>query len=608
MSLSMDADEEVHASSSSAQGNGASAQAGSSSLDENPPAYRLFLGDSVGDLKMLRLQCPPLPTGHEPPLPVTVALKPRPTTTSSSGSGDRAVQKMAAGVIAGVGWVIALARRNATIDVVLPSQPRSDTDADAELQASLLVTISNPKMKAGLQRWVGLAIGSDGVFAATSAGDFAYTRLGPVGQVSDAEASTSTSSRPSTSTPRQISVESTQRLELPEPLQSLVFHPQVNPTHFLYGGEEVPLSIWDIGLAFSPQTRAGTDDGDAEAATTHSADVEATGNAKLRKRKRQAEAKAKARELLWGEVWRAKNLPNDALSLPQRPNVTSIAVVESRDQSPERPCRDSDQAASHEVPNLLIAVGTRDGLLRLFDPASGARKHTRQCRVVAEGQSASVRSLTCPTAGSTDDTEVIAADSSGKLSVVDWEQGRLKYQWKDITGAISAVVPLLPPSKPESDATSDPLVFSSSMDRILRLHTMPSKASLSKTGSKRVVMRGQNMSSIFTGGSIVTAAVWDGEVPTLPADADGNEADESMRKVAGDDSDEEAGDGRADEDDDDEDVWQGMQEVGEVPNGTGRRRGVGKAAGSEGSDGEASDGGGGKAEALREQTSKRNRQ
>ena len=122
-----------------------------------------------------------------------------------------------------------------------------------------------------------------------------------------------------------MQVESMQRLELPEPLQSLVFYPTQHPTHFTYGGEEIPLSLWDIGTALSPRKDDDGEEEDEEAANGREVYAAPNGeladnsnnndhamttrdNSKQRKRKRQAEARAKAKELLWGEIWRAKNV------------------------------------------------------------------------------------------------------------------------------------------------------------------------------------------------------------------------------------------------------------------------------------------------------------
>lgn len=140
------------------------------------------------------------------------------------------------------------------------------------------------------------------IYAATSAGDFTKTVL------KHDSSSASSSTAPAN---QLLTIEATHRLSLPEPLQSVVFYPASHPSNFLYGGEEIPLSIWNIDTALStpPSTQNEANDSETYTAPNGEAAAAATGeNSKMRKRKRQAEARAKAKELLWGEVWRAKNV------------------------------------------------------------------------------------------------------------------------------------------------------------------------------------------------------------------------------------------------------------------------------------------------------------
>jgi ribosome biogenesis protein NSA1 len=72
---------------------------------------------------------------------------------------------------------------------------------------------------------------------------------------------------------------------------------------FAYGGDEVELSVWDTERAFAPEPVSSSD---------------AAGI----KRKRDA--------LFAGEVWRAKNLPNDGLGLRQPVRITSLTYLSTR--------------------------------------------------------------------------------------------------------------------------------------------------------------------------------------------------------------------------------------------------------------------------------------
>jgi hypothetical protein len=99
-----------------------------------------------------------------------------------------------------------------------------------------------------------------------------------------------------------------QRIELVEPLQALVFEPESDPKYFAYGGEEVPLSVWDIQKARStpPPSEEPQDFDEENERETGEGSTTLSGKAK--KRKRVAEKRAKAKEYKWGEIWRAKNV------------------------------------------------------------------------------------------------------------------------------------------------------------------------------------------------------------------------------------------------------------------------------------------------------------
>lgn len=111
-------------------------------------------------------------------------------------------------------------------------------------------------------------------------------------------------------------------VSLPEPLQQLVFEPESDPKFFAFGGEEMPLSVWDAQKAItqpsvdsSPHTSGSEDNGgDGESGRGHTKqseqDVDGPPSSKdqAAKRKRVAEGRAKSKEFLWGEVWRAKNV------------------------------------------------------------------------------------------------------------------------------------------------------------------------------------------------------------------------------------------------------------------------------------------------------------
>ncbi|CAO1627610.1 unnamed protein product [Sympodiomycopsis kandeliae] len=467
------------------------------SSSSSSSGYQFYLGDSDGMIKSFTVPVKSVEGDDE-----QIAL-PSNVYQGGSSKGSGAVQRMVGGVIDGVGYVLAVARKNATIDILQPSsEPSSSTSSSSSPR--LIKTIKNPKMKAGLQRWVGLSICDTGVYACTSAGDWTFTRVQADQEDEEEE-------------------DVVHRVGLPEPLQSCIFYPEYNPRYFLYGGEQVPLSIWDIEcIKNGGKISEGDDDNEEEDKSGDTSGL----NAKQRKRKRQIENRAKAKELLPpGEIWRAKNLANDALSLPRRPNISSIGVVGSNDTTAVEP---------GTVPSLQIAVGTRDGLIRMYDPSSGVRKYTKEIRVVPHTSSAQVENSAIKAiyTGCTNNEELIASDGSGRLTCVNHTQGKSLYQWKDIKGSITSVATI-------QDTN---WFLSSSFDRLLRTHTYA-------TGTES---RGKVVKSTFTGGSNVTSIVWDGIVPD--AAEQGNESI-SMRN--------EDDDGSEDsEEGEEEEVWNEMQQVG----------------------------------------------
>lgn len=390
--------------------------------------------------------------------------------------GDHLVQKIASGRLRDVD-VTALARKDGRIDIL------------ETMSGKLLTSLRNAEMKKGVHRWVGLAVAHDGIFACTSAGDMRFFSI-------DQEEG----SKDATLAMKGDCI----KRELPEPLQMVSFEPKSDPTHFAYGGEEIPLSVWDARQAISSngEVQDGESNENASSSSrngssgTHTVngmeeEVDAATANKQRKRKRIMENRAKARELMLGEIWRAKNLPNDALSLPQRPDILSIAFLGS--------------------PHL-IATGTRTGHIRIFDTSS-QRKHTHEYRAFgATQEKIPVKILLC----SERKTELIAADTTGKLFVLDVRSGSVLYQYKGINGAVLSMEAL--PAIKNNPGSS--YLITASADRLLRLHSVPidSQAATIGTSAEDVPLRkstkqkGQTLSSQFMreGANVIA---WDGVVP-----------------------------------------------------------------------------------------------
>lgn len=287
--------------------------------------YNLYSADTNGDVFLVQFPIASSSSLSSVPSSSTATYEPVAIRggRKKGSSSERAAQKLAYGRLAGGQRVLAIARRDATIDVVsVSSSAEEDGEGDIETVkaveegqggARLLATLSEPRMKPGLQRWVGLAVHSRGIVACASSGAFTFFPLASSYNKEEEEEAEKVAGQGV-----ELAEAEVVRLELPGPLQQLVFHREgasEDPTHFAYGGEEVPLSLWDLNKALSeapgPDNVDGQLDGGEAAGEAVAEDAqakEAGENAKARKRKRQAEARQKNKELFWGEIWRAKNV------------------------------------------------------------------------------------------------------------------------------------------------------------------------------------------------------------------------------------------------------------------------------------------------------------
>lgn len=164
--------------------------------------------------------------------------------------------------------------------------------------------------------------------------------------------------------------------------------------------------------------------------------------------------------------------------------------------------------------------------------------------------------------------EIFVSDTSGKLFAVEWTRGKTLYSYKDITGAISGLVPLPAPQAAGAKSgvkgeihASLPSLASTSLDRMVRLHsTVPPPVAQVKANGKEQVKRpavsnkrGQVIASVFTGGPAAVACVWDGKVPTIEESAEDN-----LRAGKGNGEEAES----EEEDDDEDEIWDEMDQVG----------------------------------------------
>ncbi|RPD66026.1 hypothetical protein L226DRAFT_608942 [Lentinus tigrinus ALCF2SS1-7] len=214
---------------------------------------------------------------------------------------------------------------------------------------------------------------------------------------------------------------------------------------FAYGGDEVELSVWDTERAFSQEGAAPT------SATTQS-----------KKRKR-------AQELLHGELWRAKNLPNDHLDLRQPVHNTALTFL---------------QPSPSPVHQHILA-GTAQGALRRYDTRAGRRP-------VAAWKNVATSGINTVEKGS-HDNEVFFADRCSTLGALDLRNGKTICTYKGISGAVTSVAP------------AQSFMASAAEDRFIRLHSTfgpPAEA------GKNLDRKGEVLDKLYMK-VIPTVVVWD---------------------------------------------------------------------------------------------------
>ncbi|KAI0256903.1 hypothetical protein BJV78DRAFT_316372 [Lactifluus subvellereus] len=163
---------------------------------------------------------------------------------------------------------------------------------------------------------------------------------------------------------------------------------------FAYGGDEVELSVWDLEAAFAPKQQPAVAQMPSQPETS-------------RKRKRRGD------DLLPGELWRAKNVANDSLSLRQPVHNTCLTFL--------------------STPQQLLA-GTQRGDVRRYDTRA-ARKPVVEWKQIAKGNGI----------GGVEkgfhENEVFVSDQTSNLFAVDTRNGRVIYGYKGLAGAITSMAP-----------------------------------------------------------------------------------------------------------------------------------------------------------------------
>ncbi|RSH94000.1 hypothetical protein EHS25_006653 [Saitozyma podzolica] len=306
---------------------------------------------------------------------------------------------------------------------------------------------------------------------------------------------------------------SLQTTHVPSPVLALASH-SPEATSVALAGKEVDVSLWDVERTFAERP----------------AGEEGVGSSK-------SGVKRKNAALEPGEIWRAKNLPNDHLSLRPPIHHLSLAFLPSS-------------------PHLLVS-GTKSGSVRGYDTRQ--RKPVSDWRVAKEGGVGCV----CPGA----EHELFFSDRSNLLASLDLRTGKILYNIPSTSTAHHLVSMPPPPSAASSGSGSGS--GSPGIPANLGLATISSDASLrvhsttpppeGDSGNWRGNGNGKKggtygmVGGVGVGGFICSG--W-GEISEDEVGESGGVAGEGRNKYEdGEDDEDEEGE------EDDEEVWEGMSEV-----------------------------------------------
>ncbi|THH07439.1 hypothetical protein EW145_g3382 [Phellinidium pouzarii] len=274
------------------------------------------------------------------------------------------------------------------------------------------------------------------------------------------------------------------------PTRLCAWHLSADATSFAYGGDEVDLSVWDTERALQAGNGSTIEKSATEAKSTES-----------KKRKREA-------ELFPGEVWRAKNLPNDSLSLRQPIHISSLSYLPS---------------SGSVVSTVHLATGTLTGDVRRYDTRAARRPVASWTGIGKNGGVSVVQA-------GLSEYELFVADNGTNLSALDLRNGRTIYSYKKLQGTITSISP-----------SAGRFLGSASRDRFVRLHsTFPPPE---KAGSQQEE-KGDVLGSVYMK-TVPTAIVFD-----ISGAGSTNRGINNSEKHAA-----EMGE--------DDDVWVGMEDVEE---------------------------------------------
>ncbi|KAG6854322.1 hypothetical protein C0991_008217 [Blastosporella zonata] len=296
---------------------------------------RFLVGDDLGNIKSVSYSLAATQDGVK-------------TTTKTLSTGSsKAVQVLAVDSSSEQAQTRLLAAGFSSGLASIFSIPNSDADPMEEVYQW-----KETRLKDG-HAYIGLEISEKGAFSCTSNGALRLTSFNGEGESP-----------------------SSQLASLPNRLHA--WRMSGRQDTFVYGGDEVDVSLWDAERAFTPQYMPS--------------------GPEVKKRKRDA--------LFPGELWRAKNVQNDDLGLRQPLRITSLTYL-------------SPSSASHH-----LAAGTELGNIRRYDTRA-ARRPVSDWKVAKIG---GIR-------------ELFASDNGSNLYAVDLRNGKVAYGYPGISGAIVSSAP-----------------------------------------------------------------------------------------------------------------------------------------------------------------------
>ncbi|WWD16047.1 hypothetical protein CI109_100472 [Kwoniella shandongensis] len=341
-------------------------------------------------------------------------------------------------------------------------------DADAETASPPLVTSQESVKGKGI--WAGLVPVENGTVSARSSGLLTYYPF--------SSSSSSSSSR-----------------TVPSPLACLASSP-LAPTSFALGGKEVDVSIYDLERTFA----SALGDTDAEM--------------------KDGNGKRKKNAIEPGQIWQAKNVPNNSLALRQPVYHLALTYLPSS-------------------PNLLVS-GTKMGTVRRFD--------TRQRKPVSDWKVAKEGGVGCVAPGV--EHELFFSDRSNLLGAIDLRTGKVLYTYSALTSTPHHLLPL-----PTTSAAGTRRIGLSTIasDASFRIHTSSTPPDVEDSHKNWGEGEGMKKGDVvgMVGGVGVGEVLWRGwgEREVIV------EKKEKKPRAKG-----EEGDDEEDSDEDEEEVWEGMEE------------------------------------------------